>query len=35
MSHIESGTIKIEDALVYFPDVLEDLKAIVQTDISA
>ena len=35
MSHIESGTLKLEHAPVYFPDVLEDLKAIVQTDISA
>lgn len=35
MSHIESGTLKIEYAPVYFPDVLEDLKAIVQTDTSA
>lgn len=35
MSHIESGTLKLEHAPVYFPDVLEDLKSIVQTDISA
>ena len=35
MSHIESGTLKIEYAPVYFPDVLEGLKAIVQTDTSA
>ena len=35
MSHIESGTLKIEHAPVYFPDVLENLKSIVQTDISA
>lgn len=35
MSHIESGTLKLEHAPVYLPDVLEDLKSIVQTDISA
>ena len=35
MSHIESGTLKLEHAPVYFSDVLEDLKSIVQTDISA
>lgn len=35
MSHIESGTLKLEHAPVYFPDVLEDLKSIVQTDSSA
>lgn len=35
MSYIESGTLKLEHAPVYFPDVLEDLKSIVQTDISA
>ena len=35
MSHIESGTLKLEHAPVYFPDVLEDLKAIIQTGISA
>ena len=35
MSHIESGTLKLEHAPVYFQDVLEDLKSIVQTDISA
>ena len=35
MSHIESGMLKLEHAPVYFPDVLEDLKSIVQTDISA
>lgn len=35
MSHIESGTLKLEYAPVYFPDVLENLKAIIQTDSSA
>ena len=35
MSHIESGTLKLEHVPVYFPDVLEDLKSIVQTDSSA
>ena len=32
MSHIESGTLKLEHAPVYLPDVLENLKAIIQTD---
>ena len=35
MSHIESGTLKLEHAPVYLPDVLENLKAIIQTDSSA
>ena len=35
MSHIESGTLKLEYAPVYLPDVLENLKAIIQTDSSA
>lgn len=35
MSHIESGTLKLERAPVYLPDVLENLKAIIQTDSSA
>lgn len=35
MSHIESGTLKLEHAPVYLPDVLESLKAIIQTDSSA
>lgn len=35
MSHIESGTLKLEHAPVYLPDVLENLKVIIQTDSSA
>ena len=35
MSYIESGTLKLERAPVYLPDVLENLKAIIQTDSSA
>ena len=35
MSHIESGMLKLEHAPVYLPDVLENLKAIIQTDSSA
>ena len=35
MSHIESGTLKLEHAPVYLPDVLENLKALIQTDSSA
>ena len=35
MSHIESGTLKLEHEPVYLPDVLENLKAIIQTDSSA
>ena len=35
MSHIESGTLKLEHAPVYLPDVLENLKAIIKTDSSA
>ncbi len=35
MSHIESGTIKMEDASVFLPDELEDLKLIVQSNASA
>lgn len=35
MSHIESGTVKIEKAPVYLPDVLKDLQSIVQSNSSA
>ena len=35
MSHIESGTIKMEDAPVFLPDVLEEIKSIVQSNASA
>lgn len=35
MSHIESGAVKIENAQVYLPAVLEDLKSIVQSNSSA
>lgn len=32
MSHIESGTVKIEKAPVYLPDILEDLQSIIQSN---
>ena len=35
MSHIESGTVKIDEAPVHLPDVLEDLRKIIQTSVSA
>lgn len=35
MSHIESGTVKIEKAPIYLPDVLKDLQSIVQSNSSA
>ncbi|MCR4606653.1 MAG: transporter substrate-binding domain-containing protein, partial [Oscillospiraceae bacterium] len=35
MSRIESGKISIEEADVHLPDVIEDLKAIIQPDVSS
>ena len=35
MSRIESGTVKIEERQVHLPDVLHDLRTIVQSDIRA
>ena len=35
MSHIESGTVKIDESPVHLPDVLEDLRKIIQTSVSA
>ena len=35
MSRIESGTIKLDNAPVHLPDVLHDLRTIIQGNISA